>query len=230
MSYARMVTINWLALLLAMVYSCQAHSGYAGELVLDLSAGASKFLVTSASGDYRQNLPADFDTDGLAYRVGLCWKFNEKWQSCGAWLNLGSLKQDALFVDDRDYNPKTGQVTTAYGAPVPNKITDSYKGVELTLTRTFPLTQAISWHLKAGGAYLEHKMTVTRMDLGIAHQAYGQFPSIVAGAGVSYKWLYTEAIYYHGLGGSNGFMGQDQGWPLSKEMIVAWAGLKVPIW
>ena len=145
MTYPRMIAIHWLALLIGLaVFSCQAMPAHA-ELSLDVAGGISIFGITATDGDYRQNLPHSYDASSLAYRVGLCWSFNEHWSTCGAWVNMGALKQDSLFVDDRDYNPKTGQVTTVYGAPVPNKMTDAYKGVELTLTRTFPLTESLSW-------------------------------------------------------------------------------------
>ena len=226
MTYPRMIALNWLALLLGLIVTCQAHA----EAYLDVSAGATNYFVTSADGDYRQgSLPHTFDTKSAAYRVELGWRFNERWAIQAGYLNLGTLKQSAIFVPDENYDPKTAACLNGCTRQSNYRITDAYHGGELTLTRSFGFDDW-SLFLKAGGAYLMHRFTLNVEDgSGASIQHYGQFPATVAGAGVSYKWAYIEADYYHGIGGSNGFMGSDQGWPLSKEMLVLWFGFKLPI-
>ena len=229
MTYPHLVLVNWLALLLAIVASCQAMPAHAGQAYLDVAGGASLYGITAVDGDYIQRgLPHDLDRTSLAYRVELGWKFNERWSVQAGYLNLGTIKQDALFVDDRDYNAKAGTFTTTQGAPVPNKMTDAYRGLELTVARTFQWSD-YALFLKGGGAWMEHKFTIVRMDTGGSHRHDGEYPAVVLGVGASYRWLYTELEYIHGIGGSNGFAGENQSWPLSKEQAVAWFGVKIPV-
>ena len=223
------VTIFALGFLL--VSECQPKEAHAGAY-LDVAGGMTQFLITAPDGDYLQRgLPRTLDTLSLAtYKVGLGYRFNPRWSVSIARVSFGTLNQTAKFVSDADYDPKAHRcLANCAGAPT-YRITDAYHGGELTVTRTFHLDESWAWHLKAGGAYLMHRFTINREDgTGQSNQHYGQFLSTVAGAGASYKWAYLEADYYHGLGGSNGFMGHDQGWPLSKEQVVAWAGIKIPL-
>ena len=231
MTYPRMIAIHWLSLLLVTVYSCQAMPAHAGELFLDLAGGFSQFLITATDGDYLQrSLPHSLDTRSAAYKVGLGWKFNERWSIQGGYVNLGTVKQSAIFVPDENYDAKTATCLNGCTRQSNYRMTDAYHGGELTITRTFHLNDSWAWHLKAGGAYLMHRFTLHQENGSHTFiQHYGQFPTVVAGVGASYKWAYLEADYYHGLGGSNGFMGQDQAWPLSKEQIVLWFGFKLPL-
>ena len=231
MTYPRLITLNWLALLVGLtLLSCEVRQAQA-EAYLDLAGGLTNFLVTSADGDYRQgSLPHTFDTKSAAYKVELGWKFNERWSIQGGYLNLGTLKQSAIFVSDENYNPKTGACINGCPGRSNYRITDAYHGGELTVTRTFHLDDAWAWHLKVGGAYLMHRFTLHQENGSHTFiQHYGQFPAVVAGVGASYKWAYIEADYYHGLGGSNGFMGQSYNWPQATEMIVTWFGFKLPL-
>lgn len=231
MSYPHAILTTWLLAFVLAVFTCQAMPSQAGELYLDVAGGYTHFLLTTPDGDYLQkDLPHSLDLKDVAYKVGLGYRLNERWSIQGGYINLGTIKQDARFVDDKDYSAKTGKCTANCSAAVPNKMTDAYQGGELTASYTFHPAKDYGISLKAGGAYLMHRFTITRYDVGASHQNYGQFPATVAGLGVSYKWAYLETTYYHGLGGSNGFMGQDQDWPLSKEMLVTWAGVKIPLW
>ena len=208
---------------------CAVRPAHA-ELYLDAAGGLTQFMITTPDGDYLQRgLPHTLDLKSAAYKVGLGWRFNERWSIQGGYVNLGTVKQSAVFVSDENYNPKTSQCLNGCPGQSNYRMTDAYHGGELTITRTFPFN-AYSLFIKGGGAYLMHRFTI-HQDNG-SHtfmQHYGQFPAVVAGLGASYKWAYIEADYYHGLGGSNGFMGHDQGWPLSKEQAVAWAGVKLPL-
>ena len=231
MTYPRILALNWLALALTLVASCQAMPVLAGELYLDVAGGLSQFLITANDGDYLQRgLPHSLDTKSLAYKVELGWKFNERWAIQGGYVNLGTINQSAIFVPDENWDPKGGHCLNGCTRRNNYRMTDAYHGGELTITRTFKLDDAWAWHLKAGGAYLMHRFTLNVEDgSGASIQHYGQFPAVVVGTGGSYGQLYLELDYYHGLGGSNGFMGQDQGWPLSKEMLVGWFGIKIPL-
>ena len=207
---------------------CSPKEAHAGAY-LDVAGGLTQFLITTPDGDYRQRgLPSTWDTRSLAYRVGLGWSFNERWSIQGGYVNFGTINQTAKFVGDEDYNPKGSQcVKNCAGAPT-YRITDAYHGGELTVTRTFPF-ENYSLFVKGGGAYLMHRFTINREDgTGQSNQHYGQFPATIIGTGGCVKMVCLEVDYYHGLGGSNGFMGQDQGWPLSKEFLVSFLSIKLP--
>ena len=225
MTYPRMIALNWLALLVGLAYSCQALPAHA-ELTLDLAGGYSQFLKTTAEGDYRQSgLPSTWDTRSLAYKVGLCYAFNERWSTCGGYVNFGTINQTAKFVGDEDYNPKGSQCVKNCATAPTYRITDAYHGGELTISRAWEHLYA-----KLGMAYLMHRFTINKEDgSGASNQHYGQFLSTVAGVGAKYGPFYAEVNAYMGLGGSNGFLGHDQGWPLSKEQVVAWFGVRLPL-
>lgn len=210
-----------------MLVECQPQSAHAGAY-LDVAGGYTKFLLTAPDGDYVQkDLPHSLDLSSMAYKVGLGWRFNERWSIQGSYVNFGTLKQDAKFVDDRDYDPKAGKCLANCAAAIPNKMTDAYHGGELTITRTFHVNEDWSVGLKAGGALLMHRFTIMRMDTGTTHENYGRFPATIAGVQAGYKWAYIEMDYYHGIGPANCFNGC--GWPLSKEMLMTWFGVKIPL-
>ena len=229
--YWTWIVAGMIAAGLFLVSECAPREAHAGAY-LDMAGGGVHALITAAPGDYTQsNLPHSFDTNSLAYKVGAGWRFNDRWSIGAAYVNFGTtVKQSAIFVPDENWNPKGGHCLNGCTRRNNYRMTDAYHGGELTVTRTFTLFEDWAWHLKAGGAYLMHRFTLNVEDgNGQSIQHYGRYPATVAGVGASYKWAYLEADYYHGLGGSNGFMGHDQGWPLSKEMIVTWFGVKIPL-
>ena len=233
MTYPQAIATTWtLAVALGSLAFCEAMPAHAQSgPFLDLAGGASQFLITATDGDYLQRgLPHDIDTRSLAYRVGVGYAFNDRWAARVSGFSLGNITQSARFVADADYNPKTGQCTANCANAAPYRMTDAYRGVELVVSRSFRLSEAWTVQASLGGAYLDHRFTINK-NAGTndeSHRNRGQFVATVVGAGVGYRWLFTEISYYHGLGGSNGFLGQDQAWPLSKEIIVAWVGVKVP--
>ena len=210
---------------LLLVSECTIQPAHAG-LYLDAAGGLTQFLITAPDGDYIQRgLPRSLDTRSLAYRVGAGWRFNERWSIQGGYINLGTLNQTAKFVGDEDYNAKGSQCVKNCATAPTYRITDKYHGGELTVSRHWE-----SIYLKAGMAYLMHGFTINKQDgSGQSNQHYGQFLATVAGLGYQHGPFYLEADWIHGLGGSNGFLGHDQGWPLSKEMIVAWFGVRIPL-
>lgn len=230
MTYPSQVLTNWLIALLALaVFSCELRPAHAGELYLDMAGGLTNFLVTATDGDYIQkDLPHSFDLRSLSYRVLLGYRFNPRWSVQGGYVNLGEINQTARFVADADYDAKAGTCLNNCANAAPYRMTDAYHGGELTITRAF-IVKDYSLFLKGGGALLFHQFRVARYDGTQAHENDGRFLSTVAGAGACYKVFCAEMTYYHGLGGSNGFMGQDQAWPLSKEQVVTWFGVKVPL-
>lgn len=239
MRYAHtMLRIFWtwivavlIALGLFIASECTPRPAHAG-VYLDAAGGFSQFLVTATDGDYLQRgLPHSLDTKSLAYRVGLGYAFNDRWAVRASYLNLGTINQSAKFVADADYNPKVSQCISNCANAAPYRMTDNYRGVELIATRSFRLSEAWNLNLSAGGAYLDHRFTIDKQagTNNESHRNRGQFVATVLGGGTCYGWLCGEASYYHGLGGSNGFAGQDQGWPLSKEIVVVWASVKIPI-
>lgn len=230
MTYPRAVLTTWLlALLLALLLAYEV--AHAGELYLDAAGGFTRFILTATDGDYIQRgLPSKLDLNSMAYKVGLGYRFNERWSVQGGYINLGTINQTAKFVSDEDYAAKQSLCVKNCATAPTYRITDAYHGGELTLTRTFKLDESWSWHLKAGGAYLMHRFTINKEDgSGQSNQHYGQFPATVVGAGIGYKWFRTELTWYHGIGGANG-PNNSSGWPLSTQLAVAWMGFNIPLW
>ena len=227
--YWTWIVAGMIAAGLFLVSECAPREAHAGAY-LDMAGGGVHALITAAPGDYTQsNLPHSFDTNSLAYKVGAGWRFNDRWSIGAAYVNFGTtVKQSAIFVPDENWNPKGGHCLNGCTRRNNYRMTDAYHGGELTVTRTFQWDD-YALFLKGGGAWMEHKFTITRMDLGISHRHDGEYPAVVMGVGASYKWLYSELEYIHGLGGSNGFAGENQSWPLSKEQAVAWFGVKIPV-
>lgn len=228
------ILYGWaLALIVAvwifMLSECAVTPAHA-ELYLDLTGGYTNFLLTAPDGDYIQkDLPHTLDLSSAAYRVGLGWRFNERWSVQGGYVNLGTITQSARFVADADYDAKAGKCLNNCANAAPYRMTDAYHGGELTLTRTFHPAKDWGLDLKAGGALMLHRFTINK-NAGTndeTHRNYGRIPMTVAGVGLSYKWAYVEMDYYHGIGGSNCTTPCD--WPLSNEMLVTWAGIKVPL-
>ena len=224
---------EWLAgfftgLLLCFVATCTTKPAMAETgLYLDLAGGATQFMVTAQDGDYRQEgLPHTFDLTSAAYRVGLGWTFNEQWSIQAAYINLGTLKQSAVFVSDEHYDRHTTHCLNGCPNQAHHTITDAYQGGELTVTRTFAF-DSFDLFLKGGGALLLHRFTIHRLYDGTFLEHYGRFPATVVGAGGCYGAVCLETTYYHGIGGSNCLT--PCGWPLSKEMFVSLLSVKLPI-
>ena len=216
---------------LLLVSECATQPAHAG-LYLDAAGGVTQFFITATDGDYLQKgLPHTLDTRSLAYRVGLGWSFNERWAIRASYLNLGSVKQSANFVADADYNAKTGRCTANCANAAPYVMSDNYRGLEAIVTHSWRLSELWSVQLSGGGAYLDHRFTINKQagTNDESHRNRGQFAAAVLGGGACWKIVCGEMSYYHGLGGSNGFMGQDQGWPLSKELLVSWLSIQLPI-
>lgn len=234
-SYPYQTALSWgvtfiIAVLVALAANCTATPAHA-SLYIDVAGGYTAAILTTPDGDYLQKgLPHSLDLSSMAYKIELGWRFNERWSVQGGYINLGTVKQSAVFVSDENYSPKTGQCLNGCPNQSNYRMTDAYHGGEITITRTFHPTTDWGIGIKAGGALLMHRFTLHQENGSHTWlQHYGRFPATVAGLSLSYKWAYVETDYYHGLGGSNGFMGQSQGWPLSKEMIVTWFGFKIPL-
>ena len=219
-----------LGLLLTM--ECTAKPAHAETgLYIDLAGGVSNFFVTATDGDYRQDGvgPRSFKLTDVAYRALLGYRINDRWSVQGGYINFGKLKQDARFVDDAHYDPHASQCLANCAGTGPYKMTDYYRGWEASVTRTFPF-ESVAPFLRLGAARIKHAFSITRLDVASFHQNEGVFYSVLMGAGLCSQTtlqVCAEATYYHGVGGSNGFMGNQEGWPLSKEMLVSLVSLKV---
>ena len=200
---------------------------------LDVAGGVTNFFITAADGDFIQDGvgPRSFKLTDVAYRVLLGYRINDKWSGQIGLINFNKLKQDARFVDDSHYDPHTSRCLANCAGTGPYKMTDYYRGWEASVTRTFNY-ESVAPFLRIGAARIKHTFSITRLDVASFHQNEGVFYSVLMGAGLCSQTalqLCAEATYYHGLGGSNGFMGNQEGWPLSKELLVSLVSVKLPI-
>ena len=234
MTYPHAVLTAWLCALLlacALAYD-MAH---AGELYLDAGIGASLFVPTIGDGTwYQQGLPHDWKRDSLAYKVGLGYRFNERWSVSAAYLNLGQSGVDArTTLDDSYYDPINHKCLQKCDALGSFKVRDRMQGGELTISRAFPVG---NWspYVKVGGAVMIHNLQAVIVDSANMSvlNFHGNIPMIVLGGGVEYKpWhLYAETSFYHGLGGDDsGCLGGPCGWPISKQVLVTVFGVRIPL-
>ena len=230
MTYLGHVALSWsLTLIIGLGFlltECQPKPAHA-QLFIEAAGGMTQFIVTTSDADYLQKgLPHSFDLKSAAYRAGLGWRFNERWSIQGSYVNLGTVRQNAIFVSDENYSKQTRQCLNGCPNQFQHTISDAYQGGEVTVTRTFQ-QDGYDLFLKGGGALLMHRFTIHRIFDGTFGEHYGRFPAAVMGAGGCVKIVCLELDYYHGLGGSNCYT--PCGWPQSKEMLVSFLSVKLPL-
>lgn len=230
MTYPRAVLIAWtLALLLALSLAYSIVHAETG-LYLDLAGGISHFTPTLQDGDWcQQGIFCRFDQQAVAWRAGAGYRFSDRWSVEAHYLNLGTTRVFSTFVDDPDYSLKLKRCVSNCSATGNLTASSAYQGFDVAAVYTWHPTDTLAPFIKFGGAYLFQRFTVENYNQSFAQKHYGRIPAGLIGAGLSYKWAYIEADYYHGFGGANSFAGHEQGYPISKQIAVGWFGVRVPL-
>lgn len=225
MTYLRLVTLNWLALLVGLaLLSCEVRQAQAGGFYLDASVGvlAGAPETTLPDGDWHQKgLPHTISTTSLAWRIGAGYHFNERWSIQAHYLK--PTKPDAisaLHVDDRYYNPKTSTCLVNCDRIASLRATDTKYVVDVSVTRTFHTAYADPF-LRIGGGVLFHTLTIH----GYQNHA-GTVPLMLIGAGACKGILCLDMTYYQVAGPPST---ADYGYAISNNMFVALIGFKIPI-
>ena len=190
------------------------HNAYAVEPFIQIGIGESIAIPVKTNGTwYDENLPHQFHTQGLAFKAGLGLKFDKHWSTTLSYISLGKNGVDALAVSDACL---VASCTTE--TPSAFHTVDKVRGLELTGTYLFQ-TGKVQPYLKAGGFLASHKLhvDVTPAEGTVQHADFsGRITGVVIGAGIKWKWLFTEINYYHGAGGSAA--------PVSRSFIVPMIG------
>lgn len=236
MTYPRILALNWLALALTLVASCQAMPAHAGALYLDIGAGGSFFQRTVEDGTWCQQATGSgctFNLKDFAWRAAVGYDFSPEWGLQFTVSSLGTPRLFSQFVDDSEYDPHRHACTGPTCANPHQLWThDDMRAYDVRVIRTFP---SGNWkpRLFIGPALLTHRLTVNSQhndgSVKVAHQHYGRIPALVLGAGLCYgeRWqLCGDAAYFLGIGGSNGFSGYQYEWPIAKDVPTFTASLK----
>ena len=228
MSYPRVVIINWLALLLAVLLTtCEAH---AGELYLTLGGGFTAFVPTTMDGDFVQRgLPHNYKWAAPAFKAGLGWNFTDRWAVEARYVNLGSNGYDTNFVSDLSYNPKTHQCTASCNTPGYLRARDYMQGFDLTVLHTFT-SYEYRPYVRLGAALMLHRLDVNIWNHPINAapdsqqfiRADGRMPMLVTGVGVKRGHFTLESTLYYGLGGPNCLT--YCGFPQSTQFVTTMVG------
>lgn len=218
-------------ILIVLAAECAPTPAHADTgLYLDLAGGLSHFTPTLQDGDWhQQGLPHKFDKQAFAFRVGAGYRFSDRWAIEAHYLNLGTTRVFSTFVNDPDYNLKTKSCIANCTATGNLTASSAYQGVDLAAVHTWRTKSGVDPFIKFGAAYLLQRFTIENYNQSFTQKHYGRIPAGLIGGGLSYKWAYVEADYYHGIGGPNSFAGQPQGYPISKQILVVWAGIQVPL-
>ena len=145
-----------------------------------------------------------------------------------SYVNLGVAKiRQHYTVDDSQYDPKNHHCISPCTNAGVFHTHDLMEGLELTASYTWR-HWPIQPYIKLGAAGLYHRLTAQYgfPSTSTVLTMHGWVPSSVLGAGVEYGWLYAEANYYRGIGGS---VDWSAGLPISKEQVVGFAGIRIPI-
>ena len=206
---------------------------HAGQFYLDAGIGATHFTCTICSDDgtwVQTGLPNSMTMNSLSWKLGLGYRVNERWSVGLSYLNMGTAKiRQDYTVSDQQYNPKQHTCLAPCTNVGPFHTHDLMEGVELTASyhwRQWPIQP----YLKVGAAGLYHRLTVQYNGMTFYGQDgkpfNGWIYSSVIGGGLEYGWLYVDATYYRGLGGATDW---SAGLPISKEQVVGFVGIRIPL-
>ena len=140
MTYPRVVIANWLALLLAMVYSCQAMPSHAG-IFIEGQLGASYMVNTAPDGRWRQEaFGTSYQGVNLAYGGRIGWRFVKPWSVQVGIGSFGTNRTESRAVSDACYNDKTHTVLCGE-QPMSLKTVSTMRGYTLSVTRYVGLSE-----------------------------------------------------------------------------------------
>jgi hypothetical protein len=194
----------------ALAWNCSQAAG----LFVQAGIGESIAIPKNTDGTwFDEDRPHQFHTNSVAFRFGAGWQFNERWSVEASYINLGKNGVDSLAVSDDCFSRQCTDET-----PSKFHVVDKVHGFELAGVYTFQ-TQPVQPYLRAGGFLARHNLHVdVTPPVGAAQHVdfSGRITGIVLGAGIKWKWLFTEINYYHGAGGSAA--------PVSRSFIVPTVG------
>ena len=191
------------------------HNTQAAEPFIQFGVGETFAIPKYEDGIwYNENLPHQFHTHDLAYKVGLGLKFNPRWSVSLSYLQNSV---DSLAVSDACFAVKcVGETPAKFHA------IDKVQGAELGVVRTFRAGK-FNPYLRGGillGIHNLHANATSLEGVPLGQVDFsGTFFAPFIGAGVKYKWVFAEVSYYRMIGGFRGD-------PVSTSFVVPMIGLK----
>ena len=206
MTYARITVTNWLALLLAMVYSCQAMPSQAGVFI-EGQLGASYMVNTAPDGRWRQDaFGTSYQGVKLAYGARIGYRFVKPWSVQVGLVSFGTNRTESRAVADDCYNDKTHTVQCAH-QPMSLKTVSTMRGYTLSVTRYVGLSQDWSVPVSLGVALVTARLRADdAFEPQFKQERYSRMPMWSVGAGLCWRetvcWdntLYTapSGQHYH---------------------------------
>lgn len=222
-----------LTVMVMLMQTCTSTPVMAG-MYIDIAGGFTQFIPTWQDGDFHQDgLPHQYDSQAAAWRAGLGYRFNERWSVQAHYLNFGTTRVFAEFVNDRDYDPKAHQCLRKCNETGQLTASDAVQGFDVSASHHWQVGE-MSPFLRVGGALLFHRFSIENYNGTFAQKHYGRIPATLIGGGVCYKVLCAETTFYAGIGGPNSgcVAPSDQsscGYPISKQLIMSLISLKIPL-
>ena len=192
------------------------HNAYAVEPFLQFGIGDSIAIPVKTNGTwFDEDRPHTFHTNSPAFAARLGIHLTPKWDATIGYFRLGHNDVDSLAVSDECFSSKCTRET-----PSKFHVVDKVQGFELAAVYIFQ-TQPVQPYIRAGGFIAQHTLhvDVTPAEGSVQHADFsGRITGVVIGAGIKWKWLFTEVNYYHGAGGSAA--------PVSRSFIVPMIGMR----
>jgi hypothetical protein len=187
-----------------------------------MKGGLAVPIRTTPDGTfYQEALPHQTRLLTGAYAVGLEYAVTPTWAIQAHYLDLGSSRINGQAVPDTSYDQYQHRCLAPCPPPYSFRATDRLQGVDATVSYTW---QHENWQpfVKGGLAVLQHH-AVFRNENGAADHFTGILPEIEVGIGLAYQWAYIELDYFRGVN----FGGQNL--PISTQQVVAFVGIKAPL-
>ena len=223
-----------LAVALLTLSECVLPPAHAGQWAIEGGVGAAFFQPTVDDGTWRQDgvQPPNFRLMDQAWSLGLSYRINERWSLQGHYFDWGSAAVKSRFVGDEDYDP-VNSICLANCQGSYTKVLDRMWGHDLTVSRYWPITDAVEGYLKGGGAIAFHELKWGDGNTYGPTRFNGAIPMLVLGGGLCYGPLCFDTTLYQGtLSMNSGCIGGGQydcGYPLSKQVVVSALLVKLPI-
>ena len=204
MTYPRMIALNWLALLLAALYSCQVMPSHAGVFI-EGQLGASYMVSTVADGTWRQEaFGTSYQGVKLAYGGRIGWRFKQPYSVQIGLVSFGTNRTETDAVADQCYNHKSHTVLCNVQA-MHLKTASTMRGYTLSVTRYVALGRDFSIPLSLGAAIVAHRLrTDDSYNPQFMQERYSRMPMWSIGAGLCWKdTLCWENTYYQAPAGQH---------------------------
>ena len=187
MTYPRLVALNWLALAVTLVASCQAMPSHAG-VFLEGQLGASYMVNTAPDGRWRQEaFGSRYQGLDMAYSGRIGYRFERPWSVQVGLIHFGTNRTESRAVSDGCYNDKTSTVLCGNQA-MSLKTVSTMRGYTLSVTRYVGLSQDWSIPVSLGVALVTARLRADdAFHPQFTQERYSRMPMWSVGAGLCWR-------------------------------------------